>query len=209
MEKLKDKILSFTGQDSEKNLLKKMGPDRLLIMILVGLLLLIIALPSGTLGGGGKEQEKNSNSSTDSEENQKEDVSEFSAYRREMEEQLEELLSQVEGAGRVKVMVTLASSSEKITLKDEQETQEKVTETDAQGGSRSSISVTGEEESVLVEDGEGSSLPYVTKTTTPQIEGVVVLSSGAEDAGLKNEIIEAVEVLFPVSAHKIKVMKME
>ncbi len=42
----------------------------------------------------------------------------------------------------------------------------------------------------------------------PEVEGVLIIAQGGDDAKIKNEITEAAKVLFGVEAHKIKVMKM-
>ncbi|MFW5669621.1 MAG: stage III sporulation protein AG, partial [Acetivibrio ethanolgignens] len=65
-----------------------------------------------------------------------------------------------------------------------------------------------EETTVLVETEEGTE-PYVIKEKEPQAEGVLILVEGMERAELKSEISEAVEALFGVPPHKIKVMKMD
>ena len=44
---------------------------------------------------------------------------------------------------------------------------------------------------------------------SPKIEGVVVVAQGAGTGRKDTEIIEAVQALFEVESHKIKVMRME
>ena len=46
------------------------------------------------------------------------------------------------------------------------------------------------------------------KTLAPQIEGVLVLAQGGDNAVVSANITEAVMALFGIEAHKIKVMKM-
>lgn len=202
------KIQEFLTAKNKKERLQEMGMSRLVIALLCGILLLIIALPDGFLAGEdsmilgpGKEKTKETKQENETEKKREDYVS-------QMEERLVELLENVDGVGKVKVMVTLAASEEEVTLKDEPYSQDSIQEADAQGGSRSSISINKEETSVLVENENGQSVPYVTKTVEPEVEGVVVIAEGAGQAKVENEIIEAVEVLFSVSVHKIKVMKM-
>lgn len=202
------KIQEFLAAKNKKERLQEIGMSRLVIALLCGILLLIIALPDGFLAGedsmisgAGKEKAKGTKQENETGENREDYVS-------QMEERLVELLENVDGVGKVKVMVTLAASEEEVTLKDEPYSQDSIQEADAQGGSRSSVSINKEEASVLVENENGQSVPYVTKTVEPEVEGVVVIAEGAGRAKVENEIIEAVEVLFSVSAHKIKVMKM-
>ncbi len=60
------------------------------------------------------------------------------AYTAYLEDRLSRTLSQIEGAGEVKVMITLKSSAEKVLDKDTESDQETVTEEDSQGGTRQS-----------------------------------------------------------------------
>ena len=48
----------------------------------------------------------------------------------------------------------------------------------------------------------------VKKEMTPKIEGVVVIAQGGDDPVVMKNITEAVQALFDVDTHKIKVMKM-
>jgi len=95
-----------------------------------------------------------------------------------------------------------------VTLKDSPFSQESSSETDSQGGTRNSSNVQREEETVLMQSGSGGTSPYVVKEIEPDIEGVLVIAQGGEDPKIIQEINSAVQVLFDVPAHKIKVMKM-
>ena len=57
-----------------------------------------------------------------------------------MEERLERILSQIDGAGQVQVMITWKSDGEKVVEKDRKSNEENVSEKDSQGGSRTTSS---------------------------------------------------------------------
>lgn len=178
---------------------KKIGIEKLVIIFLCGVFLLVLSLPSGSSKKresiSPAEPTKEAGSTLDREE-----------YAKSLEQRLKAMLSKMEGVKRAEVMITLKNSGEKVTLKDTPYSQETSTQKD--GGSETASShVTGEETTVLVETEEGTE-PYVLKEKEPEVEGVLVLVEGSESAALKNEISEAVEALFGVPSHKIKVMKM-
>ena len=50
-------------------------------------------------------------------------------------------------------------------------------------------------------------VPYVTKELCPKVTGVVVSAEGGDNVKVKTEISEAMEALFDVPPHKIKVLK--
>lgn len=194
----------------KKITLKEIGPAKLVLILLCGVVLLLLptsdkenekddSLPDITQGDDREGSETQSGNAMD-------EVMDIDEYVKQMEERIEKQLALVEGVGNVKVMITLESTSEKIVLKDENVTKETIKEEDAQGGTRDNESMTTSDESVLV--GDGSSYPYTLKENMPYIQGVAVVAQGGGDAKVKQEIIEAIQVLFGVPIHNIKVMKM-
>lgn len=186
--------------------------DNLVILILTGVLLVIIALPTkdsgqaetvtpgteeappaGTSGGGGEAV-----GAADSDEE----------YIRQLEQRLRETLSRMEGVGKVRVMITLSSSRELVVEKEQPYLRSSTDENDSQGGNRSVHQMETEENTVYRTDGSVSE-PYVIKTLPPQVEGVVVVAEGAGSGTVDRTIVEMVQALFDVEAHKVKVVKME
>ena len=123
-----------------------------------------------------------------------------------MEGHLEGVLSQMAGVGDVTVMITLKSSAEKVVEKDVEAQSETVTELTAREDATTQNSSHGE---ATVYDGDGSQeqAPYISKELSPQVEGVVVIASGGDNAVVKQNITEAVQALFGIDTHKIRIMK--
>lgn len=55
----------------------------------------------------------------------------------------------------------------------------------------------------------GESTPFVVKTLSPRIEGVLVVAEGAGSGTIDRNIVEIAQALFGVEAHKVKVVKMQ
>lgn len=173
--------------------------EQLAVLLLFGILLVVIALPVSTT-----EEKK------ETIEEKKETAEAMEAtYERQLEDRLASILSQVAGAGRVRVMVTLESKGERIVEKDTPETRKTVEETDAAGGSRSTSEQEWGEETVYYEARSGEKSPYVVKELEPSLEGVLVLAEGGGSPVVRQELLEAVQALFSIEAHKIKIMKLE
>lgn len=170
---------------------------QLLILLLTGILLMVIVLPVPD----GKE-EKKEKVSKDS--GGTENISAYEAY---LEEKTARTLRYVEGVGEVKVMITLKSSAQKIIEKDQQSSSQSTTEEDSQGGTRTSDDISSDKTSIYEQNSDGSQSPYVSKELLPEIEGVVVIADGGDNAVVVRNITEAVQALFGVEAHKIKIMK--
>ena len=171
----------------------KVKKDQLLIVFLVGILLLVISIPAGTKKDSNTGTKKTlANSSKSSVGTTKQ--SEYTAY---MEERLERILSQIDGAGQVQVMITWKSDGEKVVEKDRQ------------GGSRTTSSHDTQETTVYNSGSSTSGVqePYVSKELSPQAQGVIVIAPGGDDAVVVKNITEAVQALFEIDTHKIRIMK--
>ena len=112
----------------------------------------------------------------------------------------------MDGVGNVRVMITLKNNGEKQLQSDTVRERSSTGETDSAGGSRTVQEGREEYSTVILNNGTGDG-PYVTRETAPEIEGVLVVAQGAGSSSVKTEIYEAVQALFNVPAHKIKVLK--
>lgn len=194
--------------------------DNLIILVLAGILLFVIALPTrddrkddgaagaetgkttltlaelrGTDGG---EAGDSAAPETDTDEQ----------YVIDMEKRLTDALSRMADVGEVQVMITLKASRELVVEKEQPVSRSSTNENDAQGGSRIVNQLESEENTVYRTDGSVSE-PYVVKTLSPQIEGVLVVAEGAGSGTVNRTIVEIAQALFGVEAHKVKVVKME
>lgn len=177
-----------------------MKKENACILILAGILCLIVAWPV--------------NKPTDSKENvsytetsDSEDV--LKVYVEREEARLEEFLKDIEGVGQVKAMLRVKTSKEFVVGKDYQTDQNILDETDSQGSMRTDRTENKSEQSIYTKDENGYDIPWITKEIEPVIEGVLIAAEGGDQEMIKQEITQAVQVLFDVPVHKIKVVKMK
>lgn len=199
-------LKSILKSENRKKI-KRPKKDQLVIILLFGILLLVIAIPVEP------KKEKQGEKKTVQEgesvlEGTRETLS-ADSYERQQEERLKEVLEKVEGVGRVEVMITLHASAQKVVEKDAPSRSQRVEETDSQGGNRTTQENEREETTVYEEGDDGIRTPYVIQELEPTVEGVIVIAEGGGNPTVKQNILEAVQALFPVEAHKIKIMKME
>ncbi len=191
-----------------KSILKKLGLPRLVMLLLAGILIIVLSVP-GIFST--TKPVKNDTSDNNTQVVQKDTNTtsyDTNTYISEMESKFQNILRKVFGIGDVEVMITLKASSEQVPLKDNPSTQESVNEVDGEGGSRTNNSITRDESTVLITDGNGNSGPYIIQELEPEIEGVVVIAEGGDNVNVIKDIMEAAQVLFNIPAHKVKVMKM-
>ena len=172
--------------------LKNKKQEKWLLLLLVGILLLVISFPTkqkttGESGGTVSETEADPE-----------------AYERWLERRVEQLLGSMEGIGKVKVMVTLEAGSEAVLQTDTSVEEKQVQETDSSGGTGLTKEKNQSVQTVLTGSGD---TPYVVKELTPKVSGIVIMAQGGENPQKAAEITAAMEALFGVPAHKIKVLE--
>ncbi len=194
--KWKERLAGLTQKE------KMPKKNQLLILLLIGILLVVIVFPVS-----GPDTAKTESSDTGQSSVSSSDGENLSAYEKTLEKRVAESLEYVEGVGRTEVMITLKSSSEKIVEKDTQSSSQKTTEEDSEGGSRVTEDRSSGKTSVYEQGDNGTQSPYVSKELTPEIAGVVVIADGGDNPVVIENITEAIQALFGVEAHKIKIMK--
>ena len=208
----------------EKKLKPLLKKDRLLILLLSGVLLLVIAMPTNKktekqTGSAGsqlpmleKGQASYEEKGTQMEEgrsalNDGGVMTDDTEYVHALEKELEELLSSVDGAGRVRVMITLEQSRELVLEKEEKRSQKQTSEENAEGISKEGRESIWEEKTIFEEVDKEKS-PFVIKQIFPRIQGVVVAAEGVGTGCVRSDLSEAVQALFGIEAHKVKVLKL-
>lgn len=114
----------------------------------------------------------------------------------EMQDALAKLLSKIDGAGRVEVLLSLEYGAESYYQSDEK------------------ISASGDTESreqmiVLYQPDSTQRLPAVRKTRYPVYRGAVVVCEGAGSPSVELAIVQAVSRLTGLGSDKISVIKMK
>lgn len=127
-------------------------------------------------------------------------------YELRLEQRIRDVLKNVDGVGEVDVVLTLFSSSEKVLRVDKERSRAVTSETDSSGGTRQQADESLRESTVLA-GSSGSGEPVVEKELAPEISGIVISAQGGGNASVQKEISEAMQALFGLPAHKIKVLK--
>ncbi len=157
----------------KEKLIKLIGNKRMLIALIgaVGVVFIAISyLPQGK--------------------DEKKELVESNEYIAETEQRLTEMIASVEGAGKVKVMLTLSSDSAKVYKES--------SKTDNQKS----------EETVVIISGAGGNEALVEKTLTPEVKGVVVVCEGGDKGKVKADIITMVSALLGIGPNRVCVCKL-
>lgn len=131
------------------------------------------------------------------------------SYVDSLEKRMEEIISGMEGVGKVQVMITLSDTGMEILERNREITASDLEETDNAGGNRKNTESGEREEVIYKKDADGNETPYVVQRKLPEVTGVVVIAEGAGNTKVKENIIGAVSVLFNLNEHRIKVIRMK
>lgn len=121
-----------------------------------------------------------------------------------LEEKLENILSLIEGAGKVNVLITYSNGMEQIPMYNTKQNTTIIQESDTAGGTRKTEENNNEQIIIYNENGNIKT-PVIKQTINPKIVGVLVIAEGAENINVKENLIKAVESTLDVSAHRVQV----
>ncbi len=188
MEKLRK---FFEGRDKER-----LGT--LFVVFLVGILLITVMSNFSVT----EEKEDTTTYVTKPEEQVSRDT-----YAKELEDRLSNILSKVDGAGEVSVMVTISTNGELVlsNLIDEEYDSEE--ETDEDGVVKKILSTSKKQEPVLITESSGKDIPLVIKEKSPEIEGVIIVAEGGDNVYIKDGLIKSVTSALGIPSHKVQVLK--
>lgn len=167
--------------------MKKVKKETIAALFLLGILLIVISWPV-----------KSKKTKGTIEKNVTEEEDTMGMYKKEMEKELTEILSEIEGVGQVSVMITVGDSGKFVVEKDVHKSED--------GKEDTLRAMEKDETTVCNEDGQEKS-PFVVNTLTPEIQGVFVVAEGGDDPNVKTRILEAVKALFQLESHKISIAK--
>jgi stage III sporulation protein AG len=197
----------LVSKEKEEDGNNKKKIENLVVLIII---LIITVIVINVIWNGDKEdseEQKNtvSNKKLASENEQIEEVS-SSTY--ELSEELENILSKIDGVGDVNVMITYSQTSQTIPLYNEDTSVKNTEESDTSGGTRK-VTETDTKKDVIYKESNGEKEPITQSIISPKIEGAIVTAKGANDANIKAKIIQAVEAVTGLSTHKIQVFEMK
>jgi len=111
-------------------------------------------------------------------------------------EELEDILSQMEGVGKVKVLLTEADGAQTIYQTDEDRTD---------SHDNKSLRV----ETVIVTNGDRGEAGLIRSVTPPVYLGAIIVCQGGDIPSIKLAIVQAVSGVTGISSDRIAVLKMK
>lgn len=198
---LKEKIKSLMVRESEGNSKKKIEN---LVVFLIILIITIIVI--NYVWNDDEKANKNSIANETGAYKQLATTSTVSS-KTDLEQKLEDILSKMQGVGKVSVLITYSESSEVVAMYNETSKSSTTHEEDAEGGKRN-VDETDLTKEIIYTEENGVNVPVTQKVINPSIEGAIITAIGANNANVKTNIIQAVEAVTGLPTHKIQVFEM-
>jgi len=196
MKKLLESLRAILGSGSRKKMI-----ENAVIVVIIGIIIIIA-------GGSLLRRSDDKDKPDVQQQNNANEVSKIIKQedQEELESRIEGILSQINGAGSVSVMITYVSGNEKVPAFDIKQNENDTQEKDSNGGTRS-IRQHDSERSVVFEEGSGSKRPVIVKELQPEVKGVIVVAEGAADSVVKESLGRAVQVLLNVPLNRVQVFQ--
>ena len=127
-------------------------------------------------------------------------------YQQQLQQELETILSGIQGAGKVRVMLTLDDEQEVIYAVDQENRERTTNETDSQGGVREQVEYDHRGQLVIVRT-NNQEQPVIIKVLKPRVRGVLVVASGSDSPLVRQRLTHAVQGVLDVPAFRITIQK--
>lgn len=190
---------------------KKVSKDIMLILFLSGILIYVILLPTDNTSSYLMKKKEDTSKRQIVTQNAKDNPSDTTSYKRQLEQQLEDFLSNISGVGNVKVLLYL-DTSEKYNVEKDKVTKKSVSDSKKNSDNEGTDKISQDEYSettVYTVNSTGDKIPFVVQTDKPKVEGVIIAAQGAKDEKIRIQLIKSVMALFGVEANKVEVFTME
>lgn len=197
LEKIKESLKRKEGENNKKTI------ENLAVFVII-LIITIVAI--NYIWSGDKEKNK-----TNNEANKKlavEENEQNTTESEDIEKRLENILSNIKGVGKAKVLLTYSQTSQIMPMYDEDSSASTTEEKDSGGGTRI-VNESSTKKDIIYEETNGIKTPITQSVINPKIEGAIITAKGANDANVKTNIIQAVEAVTGLATYKIQVFEME
>lgn len=199
-DQIKALILNAKGTDNKKKI------ENIVVLIVI---LIITVIAINTIWNGDKKEiKKEEVETTTSKQLASTSKTSQTSSNDEVQTNLENILSNIDGVGKVKVLITYSQSSEVVAMYNENSKNSTVEEKDSGGGTRTTTQ-TDISKDIIYQEENGEKTPITQKVVSPKIEGAIITATGAGNGTVKNNIVQAVEAVTGLPTHKIQVFEMK
>lgn len=120
------------------------------------------------------------------------------SYAKKLEDDLGKIISNIDGAGKTNILITIDREIENVYQTDTDAT----AKSDSEGSQQNNKSST-----VVIRSKNSTEEPIKVTEIMPKIKGVLVVCEGADSAVVKQNIIDSVRTVLGVASSRVSVQK--
>lgn len=128
-------------------------------------------------------------------------------YAAQIESSLSGIVAQIQGAGSVKVLVTLERNTEYVYATEEKSTNQNTQDKAGSETVKNQQNGSTEKKYIIVKDADGSQKALPVTEVQPIIKGVVVVCDGGDNPAVQQNIINAVTTALDITSVRVCVLK--
>jgi stage III sporulation protein AG len=162
------------------------------IIVVIGIIGIILIFISDFLPSSNKENTKTTQITGEN----------TQAYSKMLEERIKKIVSEISGAGKATVMVTVDNTTEYIYEKDTKKSNEKSDNTQ-NGGAQTIQEKQSDEQQVVITGQSANEQPLIKTTVEPRIKGVVVVCEGGNNLDIQQKILSAVTTVLGITSNRV------
>ena len=171
------------------------NPNFVKIIVVIGLLGIGLILLSGLL------PEKKDDNQTQA--NSQVAYVSLTQYENELEQNLADIVSSINGAGKTRVLLTMDSTVEQVYATDKNMTQKDTINSGE--ATQTNKDTSADSTYITVELADGTQQTVLLKEIQPKVRGVLVVCSGGDNSVVKEKIVDAVTKALDISSSRVSV----
>ncbi|NCC87226.1 MAG: hypothetical protein EOM05_05095 [Clostridia bacterium] len=196
---MKDKL---NVEELKGSLLQRLKTDKkLLFILIVGLLGMLLLLLTEFTDSDKSEKQQSEIANADTQYTYEQN------YKKQVQDDLQEIISSIDGAGKTNVMITLDSGSKSIyavdeTISDTSDSLEKEKEYSKDS------KYARDTEHIIINSSDKDEAGLIVEVIQPQIRGVAIVCEGASSAVVRQNITDTVTAVLNISSIRVCITKM-
>ena len=205
----RDRLKQLFSKDiNEENNKKKIENLVFFIVLLIITIVIINIIWNGNKQTNKQENSTSSKQLANTNLNEKLNAEIETSQKINLQTELENILSKIQGVGEVKAFINYSESSQIIAMYNESSKTSNTQENDTSGGTRTIEETDTQKDIIYEENDNGEKKPITQKIIEPKVEGAIITAKGASNPEIKANIIQAVEAVTGLATHKIQVFEM-
>lgn len=182
----KEKISSFLKDDKKTKIIIFLG--------LLGILLIFFS----SITGGKKSQ---------SDDGEKKEVTTTTEYVKRLEDKILDIVVNIQGVGKSKVMVTLENGIEYVYAGEEKTNKDSTEDISGSDSKKIQQKDNYEQKLILVDGPNGSREALIKKQIEPTIKGVIIVCEGGDSPSVQERVVSAITTALNIKSNRVCVIK--